>query len=200
MSCTLAKEPGASCLLSYLPHPTLGPFSSDSSLSAHCDPSSCFWAHDRLLGSGRPLCLWLTLGMPETDHSLFFQGQLAGLCGNFDLKTINEMRTPEKLELTNPQEFGGSWATVEVKPLQAGSLLSLKWTLVTLRETGHRSGERDIGARLLLQPLSQLLTQHPQPWTLSCGLRTCTIPSHTSDPRPSPGRRAEAGKETKSLS
>eukprot|EP00069_Balaena_mysticetus_P000779 bmy_03611T0 len=40
-------------------------------------------------------------------------GQLAGLCGNFDLKTINEMRTPEKLELTNPQEFGGSWATVE---------------------------------------------------------------------------------------
>ncbi|XP_077722228.1 otogelin [Canis aureus] len=42
-----------------------------------------------------------------------WQGQLAGLCGNFDLKTINEMRTPENLELTNPQEFGGSWAAVE---------------------------------------------------------------------------------------
>ncbi|KAI4580846.1 hypothetical protein MJG53_010388 [Ovis ammon polii x Ovis aries] len=40
-------------------------------------------------------------------------GQLAGLCGNFDLKTVNEMRTPENLELTNPQEFGGSWAAVE---------------------------------------------------------------------------------------
>ncbi|VFV28346.1 low quality protein: otogelin-like [Lynx pardinus] len=40
-------------------------------------------------------------------------GQLAGLCGNFDLKTINEMRTPENLELTNPQEFGSSWAAVE---------------------------------------------------------------------------------------
>ncbi|XP_030878151.1 otogelin [Leptonychotes weddellii] len=42
-----------------------------------------------------------------------WQGQLAGLCGNFDLKTINEMRTPENLELTNPQEFGSSWAAVE---------------------------------------------------------------------------------------
>ncbi|ELK18837.1 Otogelin [Pteropus alecto] len=40
-------------------------------------------------------------------------GQLGGLCGNFDLKTINEMRTPENLELTNPQEFGSSWAAVE---------------------------------------------------------------------------------------
>ncbi|XP_017528163.3 otogelin isoform X1 [Manis javanica] len=42
-----------------------------------------------------------------------WQGQLAGLCGNFDLKTINEMRTPENLELTNPQEFGSSWTAVE---------------------------------------------------------------------------------------
>ncbi|XP_069325765.1 otogelin [Eulemur rufifrons] len=42
-----------------------------------------------------------------------WQGQLAGLCGNFDLKTNNEMRTPENLELTNPQEFGSSWAAVE---------------------------------------------------------------------------------------
>ncbi|XP_053780390.1 otogelin [Desmodus rotundus] len=42
-----------------------------------------------------------------------WQGQLVGLCGNFDLKTINEMRTPENLELTNPQEFGSSWAAVE---------------------------------------------------------------------------------------
>ncbi|XP_051689895.2 otogelin [Oryctolagus cuniculus] len=42
-----------------------------------------------------------------------WQGRLAGLCGNFDLKTINEMRTRENLELTNPQEFGSSWAAVE---------------------------------------------------------------------------------------
>ncbi|XP_075403820.1 otogelin [Tenrec ecaudatus] len=42
-----------------------------------------------------------------------WQGQLTGLCGNFDLKTVNEMRTPENLELTNPQEFGSSWAAVE---------------------------------------------------------------------------------------
>ncbi|KAF3829945.1 hypothetical protein GH733_001370 [Mirounga leonina] len=50
---------------------------------------------------------------PQWQCPLFFQGQLAGLCGNFDLKTINEMRTPENLELTNPQEFGSSWAAVE---------------------------------------------------------------------------------------
>ncbi|XP_029438960.1 otogelin [Rhinatrema bivittatum] len=42
-----------------------------------------------------------------------WQGVLRGLCGNFDLKTVNEMRTPENFELTNPQEFGNSWATVE---------------------------------------------------------------------------------------
>ncbi|XP_049636632.1 otogelin [Suncus etruscus] len=47
-----------------------------------------------------------------------WQGQLAGLCGNFDLKTINEMRTPENLELTNPQEFGSSWAAVECPDTQ----------------------------------------------------------------------------------
>ncbi|CAH7458855.1 Otog [Phodopus roborovskii] len=42
-----------------------------------------------------------------------WQGQLVGLCGNFDLKTVSEMRTPENLELTNPQEFGSSWAALE---------------------------------------------------------------------------------------
>ncbi|ELW70757.1 Otogelin [Tupaia chinensis] len=42
-----------------------------------------------------------------------WQGQLAGLCGNFDLKTINELRTPENLELSSPQEFGSSWAAGE---------------------------------------------------------------------------------------
>ncbi|XP_061466216.1 otogelin isoform X3 [Rhineura floridana] len=42
-----------------------------------------------------------------------WQGVLTGLCGNFDSKTINEMRTPENFELTNAQEFGSSWAAVE---------------------------------------------------------------------------------------
>uniref|UniRef100_A0A8C0GJ61 Otogelin n=1 Tax=Chelonoidis abingdonii TaxID=106734 RepID=A0A8C0GJ61_CHEAB len=40
-------------------------------------------------------------------------GELTGLCGNFDMKTINEMRTPENFELTNSQEFGSSWSAVE---------------------------------------------------------------------------------------
>uniref|UniRef100_A0A8C6Y166 Otogelin n=1 Tax=Naja naja TaxID=35670 RepID=A0A8C6Y166_NAJNA len=43
-----------------------------------------------------------------------WQGELTGLCGNFDAKTINEMRTPENFELTNAQEFGSTWAAVEV--------------------------------------------------------------------------------------
>uniref|UniRef100_A0A8D0C7V5 Otogelin n=1 Tax=Salvator merianae TaxID=96440 RepID=A0A8D0C7V5_SALMN len=42
-----------------------------------------------------------------------WQGELTGLCGNFDSKTINEMRTPENFELTNAQEFGSSWAAAE---------------------------------------------------------------------------------------
>ncbi|XP_028917149.1 otogelin [Ornithorhynchus anatinus] len=42
-----------------------------------------------------------------------WQGELSGLCGNFDLKTVNEMRTPENFDLTNAQEFGSSWAAGE---------------------------------------------------------------------------------------
>ncbi|KFO54614.1 Otogelin, partial [Corvus brachyrhynchos] len=42
-----------------------------------------------------------------------WQGQLTGLCGNFDLKTVNELRTPDNFELTNSQEFGNSWTAVE---------------------------------------------------------------------------------------
>lgn len=45
---------------------------------------------------------------------MLFQGELTGLCGNFDLKTINELRTPDNFELTNSQEFGNSWTAVEV--------------------------------------------------------------------------------------
>ncbi|XP_069481476.1 otogelin [Ambystoma mexicanum] len=42
-----------------------------------------------------------------------WQSKLTGLCGNFDFKTINEMKTPENFELTNSQEFGNSWTAVE---------------------------------------------------------------------------------------
>lgn len=44
----------------------------------------------------------------------FSQGELTGLCGNFDLKTVNELRTPDNFEFTNSQEFGNSWTAVEV--------------------------------------------------------------------------------------
>ncbi|NXN97592.1 OTOG protein, partial [Rhinopomastus cyanomelas] len=42
-----------------------------------------------------------------------WQRKLSGLCGNFDLKTVNELRTPDNFELTNSQEFGSSWTAVE---------------------------------------------------------------------------------------
>ncbi|NWV30281.1 OTOG protein, partial [Origma solitaria] len=42
-----------------------------------------------------------------------WQGEVTGLCGNFDLKTVNELRTPDNFELTNSQEFGNSWTAVE---------------------------------------------------------------------------------------
>ncbi|NXR68822.1 OTOG protein, partial [Rhadina sibilatrix] len=42
-----------------------------------------------------------------------WQGELTGLCGNFDLKTVNELRTPDNFELTNSQEFGNSWTAIE---------------------------------------------------------------------------------------
>ncbi|XP_067347301.1 otogelin [Channa argus] len=42
-----------------------------------------------------------------------WQGKLSGLCGNFDLKTANEMRTPDNIDSPTPQEFGNSWTAVE---------------------------------------------------------------------------------------
>uniref|UniRef100_A0A673LF66 Otogelin-like n=1 Tax=Sinocyclocheilus rhinocerous TaxID=307959 RepID=A0A673LF66_9TELE len=42
-----------------------------------------------------------------------WQGKLTGLCGNFDQKTANEMRTPENIDLSTPQEFGNSWTAAE---------------------------------------------------------------------------------------
>ncbi|KAM9408251.1 otogelin [Pholidichthys leucotaenia] len=42
-----------------------------------------------------------------------WQGKLNGLCGNFDLKTVNEMRTPDNLDSPSSQEFGNSWTATE---------------------------------------------------------------------------------------
>ncbi len=44
----------------------------------------------------------------------FVQGKLSGLCGNFDMKTVNEMRTPDNIDSPTPQEFGNSWTAAEV--------------------------------------------------------------------------------------
>uniref|UniRef100_M4A5S4 Otogelin n=1 Tax=Xiphophorus maculatus TaxID=8083 RepID=M4A5S4_XIPMA len=42
-----------------------------------------------------------------------WQGKLSGLCGNFDLKTVNEMQTPDNIDSPTPQEFGNSWTAME---------------------------------------------------------------------------------------
>ncbi|KAJ3592886.1 hypothetical protein NHX12_005224, partial [Muraenolepis orangiensis] len=42
-----------------------------------------------------------------------WQGKLSGLCGNFDLRTVNEMRTPDNIDSPTPQEFGNSWTAAE---------------------------------------------------------------------------------------
>ncbi|XP_074480146.1 otogelin [Sebastes fasciatus] len=42
-----------------------------------------------------------------------WQGKLSGLCGNFDMKTVNEMRTPDNIDSQTPQEFGNSWTAAE---------------------------------------------------------------------------------------
>ncbi|XP_026866300.2 otogelin [Electrophorus electricus] len=42
-----------------------------------------------------------------------WQGKLSGLCGNFDLKTVNDMRTPDNMDLLTAQEFGNSWTAAE---------------------------------------------------------------------------------------
>ncbi|XP_072448981.1 otogelin [Chiloscyllium punctatum] len=42
-----------------------------------------------------------------------WQGKLSGLCGNFDMKTANELRTPDHMESQNPQDFGNSWTAME---------------------------------------------------------------------------------------
>ncbi|XP_053101565.1 otogelin [Hemicordylus capensis] len=57
--------------------------------------------------------MWDQRTMIHVQTGPQWQGGLTGLCGNFDSKTVNEMRTPENFELTNAQEFGSSWAAVE---------------------------------------------------------------------------------------
>ncbi|XP_051579938.1 otogelin-like protein [Myxocyprinus asiaticus] len=39
-----------------------------------------------------------------------WKGQLSGLCGNFDMVTVNDMTTAGHMEVSNAQAFGDSWA------------------------------------------------------------------------------------------
>uniref|UniRef100_A0A8C1ZBR3 Otogelin-like n=1 Tax=Cyprinus carpio TaxID=7962 RepID=A0A8C1ZBR3_CYPCA len=39
-----------------------------------------------------------------------WKGQMSGLCGNFDMVTVNDMTTAGHMEVSNAQAFGDSWA------------------------------------------------------------------------------------------
>uniref|UniRef100_A0A3Q3D8G9 Otogelin n=1 Tax=Hippocampus comes TaxID=109280 RepID=A0A3Q3D8G9_HIPCM len=85
-----------------------------------------------VLGRNQKMIIWpagyfTVIHFPEEDITILWdrkttihiqvgphwQGKLSGLCGNFDLKTVNEMRTPDNIDTTSPQEFGNSWTAVE---------------------------------------------------------------------------------------
>ncbi|XP_069778176.1 otogelin [Narcine bancroftii] len=57
--------------------------------------------------------LWDQKTTIHTQVGPKWQGKLSGLCGNFDMKTVNEMKTPDHMEVSNPQEFGNSWTAME---------------------------------------------------------------------------------------
>uniref|UniRef100_A0A3Q2WWE7 Otogelin n=1 Tax=Haplochromis burtoni TaxID=8153 RepID=A0A3Q2WWE7_HAPBU len=63
-----------------------------------------------------------------------WQGKLSGLCGNFDLKTVNEMRTPDNIDSPTPQEFGNSWTATEVSKTSPISDIRHPCTFSPLRE------------------------------------------------------------------
>ncbi|XP_061606093.1 otogelin isoform X2 [Phyllopteryx taeniolatus] len=81
-----------------------------------------------IIGMNRKMVIWpagyfTVIHFPEEDVTILWdrkttihiqvgprwEGKLSGLCGNFDMKTVNEMRTPDNIDATMPQEFGNSW-------------------------------------------------------------------------------------------
>lgn len=42
---------------------------------------------------------------------------MSGLCGNFDMVTVNDMTTAGHMEVSNAQAFGDSWAVGQVRHL-----------------------------------------------------------------------------------
>lgn len=91
------------------------------------------------------------------------------------------MRTPENLELTNPQEFGSSWAAVEVKPPLTGSLPHPDGPRPALREAGPGQGRGTLvgGCSCNCNCSLRLRAGISSPG-LSYDPRTHTIPSHKS--------------------
>nr|XP_057933601.1 otogelin-like protein [Doryrhamphus excisus] len=88
--------------------------------------------HSSVIGRNQRMLIWpaglfTVVQFPEEDVTILWdtkttihiqvgprwQGKLGGLCGNFDSKTANEMRTPDNIDSSTPQEFGNSWTTTE---------------------------------------------------------------------------------------
>lgn len=70
------------------------------------------------------------------------QGRLSGLCGNFDAKTVNEMRTPDYLDSPTPQEFGNSWTAVEVSLSRSIRRTTIDVSLGLLRHAWKKRSTR----------------------------------------------------------
>ncbi|XP_037103954.1 otogelin [Syngnathus acus] len=81
-----------------------------------------------VIGKNQKMVIWpagyfSVIHFPEEDITILWdrkttihiqvgprwQEKLSGLCGNFDMKTVNEMRTPDHMDTTTSQEFGNSW-------------------------------------------------------------------------------------------
>lgn len=60
------------------------------------------------------LCQLLTVRLLK---KILFQGKLAGLCGNFDKYTSNDLTTSNNMEVRNAQVFGDSWVLGQVSPM-----------------------------------------------------------------------------------
>lgn len=55
------------------------------------------------------------------------QGQFSGMCGNFDMVTVNDMTTAGHMEVSNAQAFGNSWALGQVRECNQACYIPIRY-------------------------------------------------------------------------
>uniref|UniRef100_A0A8B9GWV8 Otogelin-like n=1 Tax=Astyanax mexicanus TaxID=7994 RepID=A0A8B9GWV8_ASTMX len=98
-------------------------------------PKINFWFEFELWGAG----YYTVVHFPNQDLTVLWdrkttihiragprwKGQFSGMCGNFDMVTVNDMTTAGHMEVSNAQAFGDSWAlgqvseTLDILPCEA---------------------------------------------------------------------------------